>query len=176
MEALNSYLHHGFDTWLLVIYFYDGMSPAMKQLLETMCEGYFLSKNPKDAMDFLNYVVEEYKGWDEPNPRKIERMRPQPNTKGDMYSLPEDLDIMVKFSTLARRLEELEMRNQHEVRAVTKTPIRDKLCFICQSTEHLGEQCPTIPAMREMLAEQANAIGQFKPPTNASYGNTYNPN
>ena len=36
MEALNAYSHPGFDTWLLVSYFYDGISPAMKQLLETV--------------------------------------------------------------------------------------------------------------------------------------------
>ena len=35
-----------FDTWLLVSYFYDGISPTMKQLLETVCGGDFLSKNP----------------------------------------------------------------------------------------------------------------------------------
>ena len=29
--------------WLIT---YDGMSPAMKQLLETMCGGDFMSKNP----------------------------------------------------------------------------------------------------------------------------------
>ncbi|RVW20523.1 hypothetical protein CK203_115283 [Vitis vinifera] len=39
MEAINACPHHGFDTWLLVIYFYDGMSSSMKQLLETMCGG-----------------------------------------------------------------------------------------------------------------------------------------
>ena len=37
MEALDACPHHGFDTWLLVSYFYDGISPTMKQLLETMC-------------------------------------------------------------------------------------------------------------------------------------------
>ena len=30
MEAFNACPHHGFDTWLLVSYFYDGISPAMK--------------------------------------------------------------------------------------------------------------------------------------------------
>ena len=60
MEALNSCLHH--DTWLLVSYFYDGISPAMKQLLETMCGGDFLSKNPEEALGFLSYVVEASKG------------------------------------------------------------------------------------------------------------------
>ena len=127
-------------------------------------------------MDFLNYVEEASKGWDEPKPREIERMGPRSSIRGGMYSLPEDLEMKAKLSTLDRRLEELEMRNQHEVQAVIETPVPDKPCFICQFTEHRREQCPTIPAMREMLAELANDVNQLKPPTNASYGNTYNPN
>ena len=81
------------------------------------------------------------------------------------------------LSTLSRRLEDLEMRNQHEVRAMAETPVLpNQLCFICQSTEHQGEHCPTIPSMREMIAEQVNAVGQYKPPAKALYRNTYNPN
>ena len=48
--------------------------------------------------------------------------------------------MKAKVSTLARRLEELEMRNQHEVQVVTEIPVLNKPCFIFQSTEHLGEQ------------------------------------
>ena len=44
MEALNACPHHGFDTWLLVSYFYDGISPAMKQLLENVCGGDLIAK------------------------------------------------------------------------------------------------------------------------------------
>ena len=91
------------------------MSLTMKQLSETMCGGDFMSKNLEEAMDFLNYVVETSKAWDEPNPREIERMRPAANSRGGMYSLSEDMEMKAKLSTLARRLEELEMRNQHEV-------------------------------------------------------------
>ena len=55
------------------------MCPTMNQLLETVCGGDFLSKNPDEAMDFLNYVVETSKAGDEPNPREIGRMRPTTN-------------------------------------------------------------------------------------------------
>ena len=92
-----------------------------------------------------------------------------------MYSLMENMDIKAKVSTLARRLEELEMRKLHEVQAVIEILVPNKPCFICQSTEHLGEKCPTIPTMREMLVEQENVVGQFKPSTNAPYEQTYNP-
>ena len=61
------------------------------------------------------------------------------------------------------------------MQALTKIPMPNKPCFICQSTKHLGEQCSTVLMMREMLVEQENVVGQFKPSTNAPYGNTYNP-
>ena len=170
MEALNACPHHGFDTWLLVNYFYDGISLTMKQLVETMRGGDFLSKNPEEALDFLNYVAEASKGWDEPNLREMERMRPQSSTRGGMYSLPKDMDMKAKVSTLTGRLEELEMKNPHEVQAVTKISMPNKSCF----TKHLGEQCPTISAMREILVEQENVVSQFKPSTNVQYDNTYN--
>ncbi|RVW68909.1 hypothetical protein CK203_064292 [Vitis vinifera] len=92
MEAINACPHHGFDTWLLVSYFYDGMSSLMKQLLEMMCGGDFLSKNPEEAMDFLSYVAEVSRGWDEPNAREVGRMKSQPNAsnaKAGMYTLNE---------------------------------------------------------------------------------------
>ena len=114
------------------------MSPAMKQLLETMCGGDFMRKHPEEAM--------------------------------------EDMEMKAKLSTLARRLEELEMRNHHEVRAVTEAFMSNQPCFICQSTEHQGEHCPAVPSVRDMMAEHANVVGQYKPPTTAPYGNTYNLN
>ena len=110
METICACPHHGFDTWMLVNNFYDGMSPSMKQLLETMCGGDFLSKNPDEAMDFLNYVAETSKGWDEPNPREADRFKPPVNQRGGMYALSEDMELKAKVSTLARRLEKLERK------------------------------------------------------------------
>ena len=97
-----------------------------------------MSKNPKEALDFLSYVAEASKGWDEPNLREMERTRPQSITRGGMYSLSEDMDMKAKVSSLARRLEEFEMRNLHEVQVVAEISVPNKPCFICQSTEHLG--------------------------------------
>ena len=102
METISACPHHGFDTWMLVNHFYCGMSPAMRQLLETMCGGDFLNKHPDEAMDFLNYVAETSKGWDEPNPREMERMRPSVHPRGGMYALSEDLEMKARISTLAR--------------------------------------------------------------------------
>ena len=145
LETISACPHHGFDTWMLVNHFYDGMSHAMKQLLETMCGGDFLSKNPDEAMDFLNYIAETSKAWDEPNPTETDRHRPPVNQRGGIYSLAEDVELKAKLSTLTRRMEELEMRNQQEVRAVTEIPVPLQPCFTCQSTGHQREHCPISP-------------------------------
>ena len=125
-------------------HFYDGMSPSMKQLLETMCGGDFLSRNPDEAMDFLNYVAKTSKGWDEPNPREVERMKPTANSRGGIYALTEEVELKAKLSTLNRRMEELEQRNHQEVRAGAEVTMPSQPCFNFQSTSHKGEhvQCP----------------------------------
>ena len=117
METINASPHHGFDTWMLVNHFYYGMSPPMKQLLETIRGGDFLSQHPDEAMDFFNYVAETSKTWNEPNPREAERARPSTHQRGgggggDIYALSEDTEKKAKLTTLTKRLEELEMRSQ----------------------------------------------------------------
>ena len=118
---------------------YGGMSPAMRQLLETMCGGDFLSKHPEEAMDFLNYVAETSKGWDEPNPREMERLRPSVNPRGGMYALSEDLEMKARISTLARKVEELEGKRLQEVHAVTENPAQTNPCTNFQSPVHTAE-------------------------------------
>ncbi|RVW81579.1 hypothetical protein CK203_049431 [Vitis vinifera] len=167
MEAINACPHHGFDTWLLVSYFYDGMSSSMKQLLETMCGGDFMSKNPEEAMDFLSYVADVSRGWDEPTKGegKMKSQLSAFNAKAGMYTLKEDDDMKAKLAAMTRRLEELELKRIHEVQAVAEAPVQVKLCPNCQSYEHLVEECPAISAEREMFRDQANVVGQFSPIT-----------
>ncbi|RVW24639.1 hypothetical protein CK203_096093 [Vitis vinifera] len=129
MEAINACPHHGFDTWLLVSYFYDEMSSSMKQLLKTMCGGDFMSKNLEEAMDFLSYVAEVSRGWDEPHRGEVGKMKSQPsafNAKAGMYTLNEDDDMKAKFVAVTRRLEKLELKKMHEVQAVAETPVQVK--------------------------------------------------
>ena len=177
LETISACPHHGFDTWMLVNHFYGGMSPAMRQLLETMCGGDFLSKHPDEAMEFLSYVAETSKGWDEPNPREIERFRPPVNPRGGMYALNDEMEMKARLSTLARKVEELEGKQLHEVQAVTDNTAQPNPCINFQSPAHPIEQCSMTPAVKDLMSECAHTVGQFKPQQpSAPYGNTYNPN
>ncbi|RVW64647.1 hypothetical protein CK203_066402 [Vitis vinifera] len=168
--AINACPHHGFDTWLLVSYFYDGMSSSMKQILETMCGGDFMSKNPEEAMDFLSYVAEVSRGWDEPNSREKGKFPSQQtqNPKAGMYMLSEDVDMKAKVATLARRLEELELKKMHEVQAISDTQVHVMPCTICQSCDHVVDECPTMPAVRNVRPPPYQPQGQTQAPQQPS--------
>ena len=58
------------------------------------------------------------------------------------------------------------MRNQHEMQSVNELAASQPSCFNCQSNSHPGEHCQ----------EHAHVLNQNRPPINAPYGNTYNPN
>ena len=96
-----------------------------------------MSKNPEEAMDFLSYVAEVSRGWDELNAREVGRMNSQPNAsnaKARMYTLNKGTDTKANFAAMARRrMEELK------VQAISDTPMQAKSCSICQSFEHLVE-------------------------------------
>ena len=69
------------------------------------------------------------------------------------------METKAKLFTSARTLEELEMRNQDVVRAVTEASMPNQPCFNYQSTKHQGEHCPSVPLVRDFEAEQANIVG-----------------
>ncbi|KAL6317891.1 hypothetical protein AAG906_030798 [Vitis piasezkii] len=113
-----------------------------------MCGGDFMSKNPEEAMDFLSYVSEVSRGWDEPNSREMGKRPVQQMSRGES-----------KVAAMARKIEEMELRKVHEVQAISEPQQQANPCSI---------------SAREMFGEQANLIGQWKPNSNAPYGNTYN--
>ena len=57
-EAMNACPHHGYETWKLVEFFYEGLTMNMKQLLESLCNGQFLSKSRNEALVFYAYVAD----------------------------------------------------------------------------------------------------------------------
>nr|CAN77576.1 hypothetical protein VITISV_010413 [Vitis vinifera] len=91
----------------------------------------------KEAMNFMSYVAEVSRGWDEPNARDMERMTSQPKAKGEMYILNDGMDMKAEIAAMERRLEELEMNQMQEVQAISQTPLQAMPCAICLSYEHL---------------------------------------
>ena len=94
-----------------------------------------------------------------------------------MYALNDEMEMKARLSTLARKVEELEGKQLHEVQAVTDNTAQPNPCTNFQSPAHPIEQCSMTPAVKDLMSECSHTIGQFKPQQlNAPYGNTYNPN
>ena len=163
METSNACPHHGFDTWMLVNHFYDGTSPPMKQLVETMCGANFLSKHPDEAMDFLHYIAETSKAWDEPRPRKDEGLRYLSNQGETIHTISEDTLMREKLIILTRRMDEMEMKNQHNSCSVNELSASQPSCYNHQSHGHYGENCQ----------ENVQILNQGRPPLNVPFGNSY---
>nr|CAN77895.1 hypothetical protein VITISV_026063 [Vitis vinifera] len=104
-------------------------------------------------MNFMSYVAEVSRGWDEPNARNMGRMTSQPKAKGEMYILNDGINMKAEIAAMERRLEKLEMTNMQPVQAISQTPLQAMPCAICLSYEHLVDECPTIPAEREMFGD-----------------------
>nr|CAN61870.1 hypothetical protein VITISV_002413 [Vitis vinifera] len=107
----------------------------------------------EEAMNFMSYVAEVSRGWDEPNARDMGRMTSQSKAKGEMYILNDGMNMKAEIAAMERRLEELEMNQMQEVQAISQTPLLPMPCAICRSYEHLVDECPTIPAEREMFGD-----------------------
>ena len=87
----------------------------------------------EEAMNFMSYVAEVTRGWDEPSARDMRRMTSQPNAKGEMYILNDGINMKAKIAVMERRLEELEMKKMQEVQAISQTPLQAMPCAICLS-------------------------------------------
>ncbi|RVW13753.1 hypothetical protein CK203_087223 [Vitis vinifera] len=105
MEAINACPHHGFDTWLLVSYFYDGclLNEATPR---DMCGGDFMSKNLEEAMDFLSYVAEvQGDGMNQTKEKWEDEVSTNAfNAKAGMYTLNEDVDMKAKVCSYDKKI------------------------------------------------------------------------
>ena len=55
---LNLCPHHGYESWQIVSFFYDGLIYRELQFVEIMCNGSFLQKSLDEAFEFLEELVE----------------------------------------------------------------------------------------------------------------------
>jgi len=57
-DLFNTCPYHGFETWKLVSYFYKGLTPTDRQMVELMCNETFEDKDPNEAIEYLDLLAE----------------------------------------------------------------------------------------------------------------------
>ena len=80
-----------------------------------------------------------------------------------------------KLTSVVRRLEALELSKGAQSSAPEPSkPVVSPVCVLCDSQDHLVEQCPGLPIIK---VEQANVLNTFRKPNpnNNPFSETYNP-
>ena len=114
-------------------------------------------------MDFLNYVAETSKAWDEPRPRENEGFRHSSYQGESIHTLSEDTLMREKLTILTRRLDEMEMNHQHSMHPVNELSASQPSCYNYQSNGHYGEHCQ----------KNIQILNQGRPPMNTACANSY---
>ena len=68
-----------------------------------------------------------------------------------------------KLTILTRRLDEMELKNQHNIYSVNELSSSQPSCNHYQSNGHYGENCQ----------ENVQILNQGRPPMNVPFGNSY---
>uniref|UniRef100_A0A2N9IPP2 Reverse transcriptase/retrotransposon-derived protein RNase H-like domain-containing protein n=1 Tax=Fagus sylvatica TaxID=28930 RepID=A0A2N9IPP2_FAGSY len=139
---------------------------------EMMCNGAFLNKDPNEAWQYFDQLAENAQSWD-PSALSENSSKTKPSTtsSGGRHHLREEDDLNARIASLARKVESMELRKVNEITPVQK----EEVCGICEIMGHATHECPTIPAFKEVLHDQANAMNTYKKPFQSPYSETYNP-
>jgi len=117
-------------------------------------------------LDYFDLLAKNAQVWD--TTERTDKAKPEPNSRGGLYE-----DMSARIAILTRKVEAIELSKV----GVTKSPKPIEIsCEICEANVHLTKNCPTIPAFKEVLHEQANAANAYQRPFSSSYSETYNPN
>ena len=168
-ELLSLCPHHGFESWRIVSYFYEGLTPRERQFIEMMCNGEFLHKDPDEAIDYLNELAEKAHTWT--GPSAIDSTNRSKST--GIYYLREEDSLKAQVEALTRELEALKTRDSKPVHTAARVESY-VACFVCGGVDHLAQDCPTYSEIRGVYEEQCNTLGTFRKPF-SPYSETYNP-
>ncbi|XP_050254844.1 uncharacterized protein LOC126700677 [Quercus robur] len=167
---------HGYEDWRLVSYFYEGLTPRDRQVVQLSCEGDFLQKEPEDAMDYLDEIAENSNTWTGASSMdSTDRTRINTTTSsGSVFKLREDDNMSAKINMLTKEIEALKMKGSKNVSAVFREDPME-VCKICHEINHATNECASLSSFLNVPEEQVHALNSYWP-NNSSYSNNYSPN
>nr|ABA97442.1 Transposable element protein, putative, Retrotrans_gag [Oryza sativa Japonica Group] len=131
-ERLQEYVatcpHHLMDDWLILMNFYNGLTPMSHDHLDAAAGGAFFSKMVQGAVELIEKMVSNM-GWSE------ERL--QIRQRG-MHTVKETELLAANLDHLMKRLDDHEKRPQGTVKALDS----HVTCEVCGGTGHSGNDCP----------------------------------
>jgi hypothetical protein len=145
---------HGISEQLLIQYFYEGLLPMERKMMDAASGGAIVNKTPTQAKALIDTMAENSKQF---------------GVRSDIGRGANEVHIKsleTKITDLSNLVKQLAMGNTPQI----------KTCGFCSSVEHPTDECPTL----HEPPEQVDAIGggnfqQFQSRSNDPFSNTYNP-
>ncbi|KAM1113990.1 hypothetical protein ACFX2B_046034 [Malus domestica] len=150
---------HQMKEELLLQYFYEGLLPLERQMLDASAGGALVDKTPRDAKTLIaNRALnaQQYEGVGQ-------RDTPQPHHVNEVSSISELQSQMANLTSMLSQLVE-----GPKTQGTT-------ICGVCSIQGHQSDQCPQL--IENGGWESANAVGygNQNQPRNDPFSNTYNP-
>ncbi|XP_071906116.1 uncharacterized protein [Coffea arabica] len=144
---------HQISEQLLIQYFYEGLQPTDRSIIDAASGGALANKTPQEAWELIEAMAENSQQFDfrESNPtRRVNEV--------------ETSSIQQQLSELTSVVRQLAVGNVAQV----------KVCGICTNMGHPTDSCPML---QEYGVEQVNMAGGVPAPRRlyVPYSNTYNP-
>ncbi|KAL6542016.1 hypothetical protein OROGR_011502 [Orobanche gracilis] len=161
--------HHGFEIWRLVKYFYDGLTPNNRQLVQSMHGGKFLHLIGDEAWNALENLSINSQQWNSLDSRaKSTHTTPK---KGGIYEVRQDVEIKSTIDDLVRKVDALVSKQ-----SIASSNSKNELCISCAESFHASQSCPSGPQNQEIYNEEINVLHSYGKSSDSPFAPTYNPN
>ncbi|KAL6551317.1 hypothetical protein OROMI_021805 [Orobanche minor] len=159
--------HHGFETWRLVKYFYDGLTPNNRQLVQSTHGGRFLHLIGDEAWNALENLSNNSQQWNSLDSR-AKSIHTTPK-RGEIYEVRQDVEIKSTIDDLVRKVDAL-------VSMQSSSNSKNESCISCVESFHSSQSCPPGPQNQEIFNEEVNALHLYGKSSDSPFAPTYNPN
>ncbi|KAK8562494.1 hypothetical protein V6N12_010572 [Hibiscus sabdariffa] len=149
---LRKCTNHGFQDWIQVVMFYNGVNAPTRMMLDASAIGTLLDKSPEEAFEILDKIANNDYQF------PTSRLGPGRRTSGKL-ELDANDSVSAQLSAITNLLKNLQKPSDvREAKALS--------CVHCEGSHHAID-CP-------VMHEQASYVGNFNRNSNNPYSNTYN--
>ena len=145
--------HHQISEQLLIQYFYEGLLPMERSMIDAASGGALVDKTPNEARALISNMA-----------ANTQQFGTRTNNSARNVSEVSTQSLQNQISDLTSLVRQIAVGN-----------MQVKVCGICSAQGHMTDMCPTL---QEDYSENVNAIGGFPGQPQRKYdpfSNTYNP-
>jgi len=159
---------HGFETWRLIQFFYNGLTQPERYMIESMNGGGFLNLTGEEAYKTLDELSDNLQWW---NFSSRQGKCSTTTKKEGIYEVKADEDIRGQLKDIMRTVEAIALNKPVTVANIYQADV----CSLCASPMHSTQNRPSLSTVVEYLPEQVNAFNDYRKPTSGPFAKTYDP-